>query len=351
MKTHHRAILALGTLAWASPLLAAGPQVLTSTPTTVPPVIDGNAESVWDGAKPLQVTVNKLPYAPNNGYTGMKATKVSLRAMHDKEYFYMLVQFQDPTKSLERYPWVKQADGSWKQKKNKDSTGHDNTYYEDKFAILWDINARGFAKKGCDAACHIAKDGKVMGIEDKAPGRKFTSRPGQTIDMWHWKSVRSNPVGQIDDQFIDSTADPKANKNWGRKGDSKSGGGYKDNVSEDKKTPLWMAKDGVTGGFWLLHDNTAEFSDKFKAGDVVPGIVVSPFQGSRGDINANGVWKDGTWTLEMKRKLVTTGDKADEQDVQFRDLNKGYPFGVAVFDNSQINHIYHEGVLVLKFAK
>ncbi|WP_211217142.1 hypothetical protein [Psychromonas hadalis] len=30
---------------------------------------------------------------------------------------------------------------------NKDDTGHDNTYYEDKFAILWDINSDGFAEK------------------------------------------------------------------------------------------------------------------------------------------------------------------------------------------------------------
>jgi len=63
------------------------------------------------------------------------------------------------------------------------------------------------------------------------------------------------------------------------------------------------------------------------------------------------VWKDGVWTLEMKRKLVTTGKFADIQDVQFTDLDKEYPFAVAVFDNSQINHIFHDGVLNLKFKK
>lgn len=350
MKKSMFAVLTLSA-AWSLPLLAAGPQVLTSTPTTTPPAIDGNAEGAWDSAKALKVTVNKLPYKPNNGYEGMKSTEVTLRALHDKEHFYMLVQYTDPQESIERFPWVKQGDGSWKQKSNKDSTGHDNTYYEDKFAILWDINARGFAKKGCDAACHVAKDGKVNGIVDKSPGRKFTSKPGQTIDMWHWKSVRSNPVDQVDDQFIDSTADPKANKNWGRKGDSKPGGGYKNNVSEDKKSPLWMAKDASSGGYWLMANNKVDFVDEFKAGDIVPGIVVSPFEGSRGDIEAKGVWKDGMWTIEMKRKLVTTGDKADEQDVQFDDMGKSYSFGVSVFDNSQINHIYHEGVLQLKFAE
>ena len=55
------------------------------------------------------------------------------------------------------------------------------------------------------------------------------------------------------------------------------------------------------------------------------------------------------WTLEIKRKLVTTGDKAKEQDVQFDDLKKTYYFGVSVFDNTQINHMYHEGVHQLTF--
>ena len=81
----------------------------------------------------------------------------------------------------------------------------------------------------------------------------------------------------------------------------------------------------------------------------MPGIVVAPFDGSRGDIAAKGVWKNGVWTVEIRRKLVTTGDKVKEQDVQFDDLKKTYYFGVSVFDNTAINHTYHEGVHRLTF--
>jgi hypothetical protein len=81
----------------------------------------------------------------------------------------------------------------------------------------------------------------------------------------------------------------------------------------------------------------------------VPGIVVAPFQGPRGDLTAKGLWKNGQWTVEIKRTLVTAGDKAKEQDVQFDDLKRAYYFGVSVFDNSQINHVYHEGVHRLTF--
>jgi hypothetical protein len=79
-------------------------------------------------------------------------------------------------------------------------------------------------------------------------------------------------------------------------------------------------------------------------------MMVEPFAGSRGDIQAEARWADGKWTLEVARPLVTSGENAETQDVQFSDLEKEYPFGVAVFDNSQINHIYHEGVMNLRFG-
>lgn len=333
-----------------SPCIAAAANVLTAESVSMPPTIDGNFDDAWDAATPLSVVVSKLPYQPSNGYDGSQSSEVTLSALHDQQNLYLLVQYQDSTESLERLPWVKQEDGSWEQLSNKDSTGHENTYYEDKFAMLWDINARGFAKKGCDAACHIADDGMINGIPDTSPGRKFTSAPGQTIDMWHWKSVRTGPVDQVDDQYIDGTTDPEANRNWGRKGDNKTGGGYANNVSEAGTQPAFMAEGESTGQYWLLDQNKTEFVDNFEAGEMVPGIVVSPFAGSRGDILASASWSDGVWTIEMQRPLVTSGEMANEQDVQFDDLEQSYPFGIAVFDNSQINHLYHEGALTLEFS-
>jgi hypothetical protein len=274
-----------------------------------------------------------------------------MKSMHDKEHIYFLIQWDDPTKSMERAPWVKQPDGSWKKLQAKDSTDHENTYYEDKFAIIWDINTKGFDKKGCDVACHKARDGKVAGIEDKSPGRKFTDNPGETLDMWHWKGVRTGPVGQIDDQFMDATKDPEQNAEWGRKSDVRAGGGYADNMNKDKTGPAFMSKAPTPESqFYILDDQKVELdAAKFKAGDKVGSIVIGPITGSRGDIEAKAMWKSNLWTMEVKRKLVTTGEKAKEQDVQFDDLKKTYYFGVSVFDNSQINHLYHEGVHRLTF--
>lgn len=334
-------------------LVAATPAVaqrsLVSVKTDQAPTIDGTVDAAWEKAPAYKIALDETTYKPE-GFKGITKTNVTMKSMYGKDNIYLLVQWEDPTRSFERTPWVKQPDGTWKQLKALDSTGHDNTYYEDKLAILWGINAKGFAKKGCEVACHKARGGKIAGIEDKSPGRKYTDNPGETIDMWHWKGVRTGPVGQVDDQYIDDTKDPTKNADWGRKGDAKTGGGYSNNINKDKTGPAWMNKTpSEENKYWVLDDQKTEFVDTFKPGDVVGGIVIAPFTGSRGDLEARAVWKSGMWTLEIKRKLVTTGEKAKEQDIQFDDLKKTYYFGVSVFDNSQINHVYHEGVHRLTF--
>ena len=330
----------------AMPALAQ--KALVSVKTDQAPTIDGAVDAAWEKAPAYKVALDETPYKPE-GFKGLTKTNVTMKSMYDKDSIYLLLQWADPTRSVERSPWVKQPDGKWKQLKAADSTGHDNTYYEDKLGILWNINAAGFDKKGCDIACHKARGGKIAGIEDKSPGRKYLE-PGETVDMWHWKAVRTGPVGQVDDQYIDDTKDPTKNADWGRKGDAKTGGGYANNVNKDKTGPAWMNKTpSEENKYWVLDDQKTEFVDTFKPGDVVGGIVIAPFTGSRGDLDARAVWKSGMWTLEIKRKLVTTGEKAKEQDVQFDDLKKTYHFGLSVFDNTQINHVYHEGAHRLTF--
>jgi len=310
--------------------------------------LDGQAnEDVWTDAAPILVTVDNTPYRPSNGYEGLTSTEVVIKSVYTEDKIYFLVEWDDPTMSLERFPWEKQADGTWKQLTNKDDTGHDNTYYEDKFAMYWNISTEDFDNKGCFASCHLNAD-------DLSAGRKYTPGEGQTIDMWHWKSVRSGPVGQFDDQFVDSTTDPSENKNWGRKGDTKTGGGYTNNIDSETGLPKWQ--DPVSGTvvdnkYWILDEEKVPFVDTYNAGDQIAGIIVSAFEGPRGDIFVTSNYYNGKWTLEIERNLVTTGENSDTQDVQFSDLGDTYNFGVSVFDNSQINHVYNADVLKLIFLK
>ena len=313
-----------------------------------PLTIDGRMDATWDAATPLMVKVNELPYKPDNGYDGMTETDVELRAMYDDEHLYIFARWDDPTHSLRRYPWQKQEDGSWKQLFNKDSTKHENTYYEDKASFFWNINERGFAKKGCDKSCHMAENGILEDVTDTSAGRHYTSKEGETIDMWHWKSARLNAVQQVDDQFVNW--DRNESKNWGRHGDTSSGGGYYNNINEAGDAPMWLAAAPSNyGPLVILEDDKIPFVDTFEAGDEVGGVISRAFSGQRSDLPGDAKWEDGVWTLENKRSLTTEGPDAKLQDVQFDDLSKTYLFGVTIFDNAQINHIYHKKALKLTF--
>lgn len=320
----------------------AADQTLISTRAASPIILDGKADKAWDGAEAITVTLDNLPYEPNNGYEGMRATDVTIKSLYDNNNVYFLITYMDPTKSLARFPWVKQADGSWKKLSNKDNTGHDNTYYEDKLALFWNISTKGFEEEGCLIACHLDEAG------DKSPGRKYTAADNETIDMWHAKYVRSMPMGMFDDQYVDNNKDPKKNSGWGRKGDTGKGG-YSDNDNADKSAPAYMNLNGTDDDkYFILPSKKVPFVDNFKEGDIVPGIDIKPMMGGRADILARNNYENGKWSMEVMRSLKTEGENADTQDVQF-EMGKSFPFGIAVFDNSQINHLFHVETLEMVF--
>jgi len=304
--------------------------ILVSKKVAAGPTVDGTMKDVWQGAAPLTVKALGGKNLPGG------STEVTIRSLYTEDMVYFLVQYKDPTDSVQREPWQKQADGSWKQLKDPDDKGGDNNkYYEDKLAILWNISSPAFEQKGCLAACHTG--------EGKPFGNKYTAGAGERLDMWHWKGVRTGTIGQVDDQYVDNTKyDKDKAPEAGRKSDPSTGGGYKGNVSDDKKGPKFaLAGNKPAPPYWIVDAEKEPFDDsKYKAGDEVPGIIVSPFTGDRGDISAKASWKDGVRTLEMARKRVTNS----EFDVQFNG-KKEYAFGIAVFDNAQVRHAYTPGAL------
>ena len=276
-------------------------------------------------------------------------TTATIKAVYSGDMLYMLVQYDDPTESVRRSPYQKQPDGSWKKVSDPDDKGGDNNkFYEDKFALIWNIgnSIKGFSQQGCMAACHVGEPGKPF-------GNKYTASEGELGDIWHMKSIRTGYIGQIDDQYLDHTRyDKDKAADAGRKSDPKTGGGYTDIKLVNGK-PEFMHKSGTpankTGGtYYLKEEDKVAFDDsKFKPGDEVASILVAPFTGDRGDIAAAIKWSSGKWTAVIARKLVT-GSKFD---VQFDNLDGTYEFGFAAFDNAQVRHAFHFGALKLKFAK
>jgi Ethylbenzene dehydrogenase len=323
---------------------AADPTQLVAAKVASPPTLDGNAnDPAWAFAKPITVVL-----ADGVNFAGGKgATTATIKAVYSGDMVYFLVQYDDPTESMRRGPYQKQADGSWKKLKDPaDKGGDDNVYYEDKWAMIWNINnsiAR-FDQKGCMAACH-------EGESPKPYGNKYTSKEGELGDMWHMKSMRTAPLGKVDDQYLDHTRyDAKASPNAGRKSDP--GGPEYSGFNLVGGKPEFMNRDGKStqagGTVFIIEGSQVPFDDsRFKAGDEVASYRVLPLKGDRADINVANRWANGRWTSEVSRKL-STGSKLD---VQFTDLNARYGFGFAAFDNAQVRHAVHYEPLYLSFGK
>ncbi len=255
---------ALLTAAFAFPASAA--DVVSAVKIAKPPVLAaGAADPAWAKAKALSVPLAGGMHFKNGN------TTATIKAVYSGDMFYMLVQYDDPTESVRRFPYQKQSDGSWKKLTDpKDQGGDDNVYYEDKFALIWNIgnSIKGFGQQGCMVACHAGEPGKPYGNKDRAS-------EGERGDIWHMKAIRTGYIGQVDDQYLDHTRyDKDKSPEAGRKSDPKTGGGYTDIKLVNGK-PEFMHKSAIAankkgGTYYLKDEDKAPFDDgKFKAGDEV----------------------------------------------------------------------------------
>lgn len=330
------------------PAASAAKDTVVAVYTNVAPdMAAGAADPVWAQARAL---TTELTGGANFGAKpGDKGeTKVTLKAAYTADTLYMLIQYRDPTNSVRRFPYQKQADGSWKKLVDPaDKGGDDNMYYEDKWAMLWPTNeatAKPFDKEGCAMACHEG--------QGKPYGNKYTNLPGQLLDMWHMKGVRTGPWGLVHDQYTDSTRyDAKTAPNAGRKGDP--GPGEYTNIALVNGKPAFMSRDAkpanAGGTYYIKRGEEVPFDDsRFKAGDEVASIIINSQAGTdAGDVRTVNTYANGTHTSVVSRKLVT-GSKFD---VQFTDLGARYGFGFAAFDNAQVRHATSEDAMYLTFGK
>ncbi|MEE9594883.1 MAG: ethylbenzene dehydrogenase-related protein, partial [Candidatus Hydrothermarchaeales archaeon] len=287
--------------------------ILTADRTTEAITVDGfTNEASWTNAKALASPVQ-------DGSIG--ELDVVLRALYDDDYIYIHASWPDPTESVDKRQWTF-GDSEWVKSGD-----------EDRLAIFWNIDdsIKGFNIGGCAMLCH--------------GDRMHANAPGEKADSWHWKASRTNPVGYADDKFVNETVAPYeldpfgVPTRWtGRYGDAKIGGSYGENINEDKTGPMYYEPNptDLRDARFIFqsevdNDEAVEITPtaSFDIGDTVPGYVLEKPVGSRGDVEAKGVWKDGVWSLEIKRKLNTGHD----DDVQF-DVANIYRFGVAVMDNA-----------------
>jgi hypothetical protein len=332
----NKSILA-GLMIWLALAGLGSAGTLTSVKVATAPVIDGTPDALWNQATAMTVNVA--------GGANAGAHTVTLKSVYTGDSVYFLATWNDPTESLKRLPWQKQADGTWKQLKTPNAKeGGENTYYEDKFAQIWNINTPTFETSGCFATCHVGENSDVKDF-----GNKYTPNTGEMADIWHMKLVRTNPTGYVDDQYVDSTRYNKTTAADAGRHSDPGGSPYSDNINAAKTAPNYTSptQPAQTNKTYRIIDAEKQsFKDTYKANDEIAGIIVRPPTGDRADIKGKAVYKDGTWTLEYGRKLNT----GSQYDVQFTDMKKEYSFGTAIFDNAQTRHSYETGVSKLVFA-
>jgi ethylbenzene dehydrogenase len=325
-------------------------------------------EAVWYSAPKL---ITKI------GGGWADAEEVVMSAAYNDEYLYILAQWVDDEESVRRAPWVKQSDGSWKTMSPKpapadgvdwmtymganfDEEGP-NLFYEDKLAVIWNTygasTIAGFDEQGCAVICHDPANNYGPGTtynytDQNLAAKKYTNAAAEIGDIWHWKLVRQNQHYKIDDQYVkfwtQGGPDPA---HAGRSADTGSGG-YSSNPATNGM-PTYRGTGGAANPYYILDSDKVELTvaelDAMPVGSAIANMITKGPNDTRADVDAHGVYNPGnqTWTLEIRRRLIT----GDSQDVQFDDLARDYAFGVAIFDNAQIEHSWSGQPYKLRFVQ
>ncbi len=295
--------------------------VLTSVSVRSEPKIDGLAtDPAWKTAEAVKIKTKGGP-------------EVTMRSVHTGSNIYLTASWADKTKD--------DVDEVWEFS----DTGWTRGPIDDAFAIFWNAGDQipGFKTKGCDAVCHERGGQTRMELAGKAKG---------TADIWDISLGISNIRGSVNDYVF--TVDPAYLKDpenmkprLMRRHDDFSRRApiilnYSIDPATGKLRPKYLYKDGLTiestpYPFVYEVDEIKDFS-VFKAGARLPFIIFYPFSekwgGSRDDISGKGVWKDGRWTVEIKRKLKT----GYKDDIDFTVRKEPVTFAIAVFNRTIVDH-------------
>ena len=247
---------------------------LSCTYVDAGPTLDGAIDdNAWKPTIPLTVTVTRsLP--PNQGTT----STVTLRCVRTDDTLFIAATWDDPTHNVAHKSWV------WNEAAKAYEEGKDR---EDMFAVA-------FEHTGAFDPDMLAGIASVW-------------------DVWHWKASRTNPQGYaMDKTHHYMRSEPS--------GVIKA----KEHTARDGK-PVWIARP-EDGGDTVEKKQTAP--SEFKGDRVAQYLPGTPTD-SAADVRAKGAWNNGTWTLELSRKL-NTGHK---DDTQF-DIRQAYSMAVSVFDET-----------------
>ncbi|MFQ5765021.1 MAG: ethylbenzene dehydrogenase-related protein [Rhodospirillales bacterium] len=310
------------------------------------------------------VTGERLEPTPIKGKNG--SLKLKVQVAQDGTNIYW--RFQWPTqmnRAGQMHNYMVYDGAKWKfmggpRSSAKVRSGAEPPLYEDRLSIMLDDGSvPRFKAQGCWLTCHsgmrdmpnVATKAQVSGhprlgkgglkkhdVRKYLPGSRTDEdaswdkvksadavaklkAEGKFLDLMQWRAHRSNPVGMADDGYVlEYRLFDKGKKPFGW------------NVDKKTMTPKFMFDAKKVGAksitvadignpskpYAIIKEENAVAYDPnagWKKGDVLPGRLLTRTgtEGSAGDNkHANGVWKNGIWTLTWSRPL-DTGHPGDDK--------------------------------------
>ncbi len=268
------------------------------------PVAGEPAESDWAKAVPLDLAVwkgnvhirpetvaldsensHKSTPACHHGTANLLPVPVRLLALYSPKEIFLRVAWEDPT------PDGPAASGSGVRREY----GSRVTFagMDDGVAVMWGFpGERAFR---CQTSCHMVD----VGISGPATlmQMKMIAPSGKRYDLWRWRAGITAPFGAADDMVVEEA---------GKRGD------------EGQVLPREIRpQDGDLA--------------RTKAGEA--GYLAEVPRGSEADVRAAGGWKDGRYSVTLRRRIVT----GDPGDIAFAGAD-AIPFSLAVFDHTFREH-------------
>lgn len=273
-------------------------------------VLDGiDNEPAWLVAEEVAVPLS---------YGNVKSAQ--LKVLYTDRDVLMRVRWADSSENREHHPWT------W----NKVSGNYESgSQVEDSLLLSFEV--------GCEWFPSLLS------------GYEFD------YDGWHWMAGRTDPIGQALDvvgamkETASSGRLPYASRNdqkeWNLKFEDVNDGIIEErnlhsNWKElDRKYEIWPVDNAtVYFGYWVDGRQDGEFTQQIlppayqpsNTEALLPQFEVQELQDNANDVLARGHWKDGFWTVELRRKRITEAGLS--YDVQFERLTQ---FSLNVFDGTE----------------
>jgi hypothetical protein len=286
------------------------------------------------------------------------AIELKVKAAFNGEMVFWLFEWPAPSPRFFHDVLLYQ-DGEWVARGDSGDGADALGLREDRIAFMIDAGeVPGFANQGCYVACHAglpsmrdevdadaiaAALGPGWGHSDltkyipasrrgdlwwEAPWDRVKSpeelaalaRSGVLLELWHWRSGRSNPIHYSDDQYVleyrtnDGPVAPFAT-NWDA-AESRPQVMY-DSAALGFHALRWdrlqRGDYGQDSLYALVADRAVPFDPDrpWQDGDVIPRRILRTPGGSEADILADGRWQDGSWRVQLQRAMDTGNPTTD----------------------------------------